>query len=137
MKRRKSGELISVWVGRWLIKNGYVLASCIGRVCTESSLATSDSIGLLMPHQNNPKSRRRLFVGVLWFNNYARGASDKEKEWVFEVYGKEYFEPFQALARKLWSTFYIGIDTQLVKNQPETEVFLSDFDLLLQGETRH
>lgn len=83
-----------------------------------------------MPHQDNSEARRRPFVGVIWFNNYARGASNKD--WVFEVYGKEYFEPFQALAKKLWSTFYVGVETRLVKDQPEAEVFLSDLDLLLR-----
>ena len=147
MKRRKFDESISIWVGRWLIRKGYVLASCIGRVCTESGLVLSDSIGLLMPYQDNSEPyenqfrpcgvrqnpKRRHFVGVIWFNNYARGANSKE--WIFEVYGKEYFELFQALARRLWSTFCVSVEVRLVKDQPEAEVFLSDFDLFLKDKT--
>jgi len=147
MRQRKSEESISIWVSRWLIRKGYVLASCIGRVCTESGLAVSDSIGLLMPHQDSSESheypyrpcgvrrnpKRRRFVGVIWFNNRARGANSKE--WIFEVYGKEHFELFQALARKLWSTFCVSVEVRFVKDQPEAEVFLSDFDLLLKDKT--
>lgn len=148
MKRRKFDESISIWVGRWLIKKGYVLASCIGRVRSESGLVLSDSIGLLMPHQDNSEpheypfrpcgvrqnTKRRQFVGVIWFDNCARGANGKE--WIFEVYGKEYFEPFQALARKLWSIFYVSVEVRLVKDQPEAEVFLSDLDLFLRDATK-
>jgi len=147
MRQRKSEESISIWVGRWLIKKGYVLASCIGRAHSESGLVLSDSIGLLMPHQENSESqerpfrscgvrrnpKRRRFVGVIWFNNRARGANSKE--WVFEVYGKEYFELFQVLGRKLWSTFCVSVEVRLVKGHPEAEVFLSDFDLLLKDKT--
>lgn len=147
MERRKPEESISFWVGRLLVKKGYVLASCIGRAHNESGLALSDSFGLLMPHQDNSDSHeypfrpcgvhrnpeRRRFVGVIWFNNRVRGAN--RKEWIFEVYGKEYFEQFQALARKLWSTFCVGVEVRLVKDQPEAEFFLSDFDLLLKDKT--
>ena len=132
MKRRKLDESTLNWVAGWLAKEGYVLASCIGRVCTKTELAKSDSIGLLIPRQGDSELRRRSFVGVLWFNNRTRGANSKE--WVFEVYGKEYFESFQALARKLWSTFYVSIEVRFIKDHPETEIFLSDLDLLCKGE---
>jgi hypothetical protein len=130
-----------------LVKKGYVLASSIGRARTESSLTPSDSIGLLMPQPDNPESqdfsfrprgvqqnpKRRRFVGIIWFSNYARGAN--RRDWVIEVYGKEYFELLQVLGRKLWSTFCVSVEVRLIKDFPENEIFLSDFDSFLKDQT--
>lgn len=142
MKRKKSKESISIWVGRWLIRKGYVLASCVGRASTETNLVESDSIGLLIPRQENSEPaknssgnpdgqqnpKRRPFVGVLWFNNRKREADNKN--WVLEVYREEYFESLQVLARELWSDFYISVEARFVENQPKDESFFSDLDLL-------
>lgn len=136
-KRKKSSDSILEWVAKWLLHKGYNLASCNGLACSISGLHGSDSIGLLIPHQENSESvensSRRPFVGVLWFNNRKREADNKN--WVLEVYREECFESLQTLAKKLWSGFHIYVEPRFVENQPKDESFLSDLDLLLKNET--
>lgn len=129
LKKTPSGST-SVWVGQWLHRKGYDLASCTG-LATPLLSTETDSIGILIRRQNKPGQQtetvvpsRRLFVGTLWFKNFKRGAD--RNNWVLEVYGEEYFESFQKLGKELWSTFYVSVEVKIILEEPETEMLSSD-----------
>src|SRR3989338_4457674 len=127
-------ESLSIKVGRFLLSKGFDLASCTG--LAEHTLSKSDPIGILRKAPDAKPRKclfglikrepRRGFLGTVWFSNSARGAS--EQNWVFEVYGRKHVELVRQLAEEMASTFNAKIALRLVRDQPDVETYLSDYD---------
>ncbi len=127
-------ESISIKVGRFLLSKGFDLASSTG--LASNSLVETCSLGIL---RKDPEAKprnylfglikrapRRMFLGTVWFSNSPRGAS--EQNWVFEAYGREHVELVRQLAEEMASTFNIKIALRLVREQPDVETYLFDYD---------
>jgi hypothetical protein len=127
-------ESLSIKVGRFLLSKGFDLASSTG--LAEHTLSQSNSLGIL---RKDPEAKprkylfglikrepRRGFLGIVWFSNSARGAS--EANWVFEAYGRKHVELVRQLAEEMASTFNAKIALRLVHEQPDVETYLSDYD---------
>lgn len=128
-------ESLSIKIGRFLLSKGFDLASCTGLAL--NSLVETYALGILRKDPE-AKSRkylfglitqepRRAFIGVVWFNNSVRGAN--EQNWFFEVYGRKYIELVRQLAEEIASTFNVTITIRLVREQPDVETYLSDYDI--------
>lgn len=126
-------ESISIKVGGFLLSKGFDLASITGHAL--DSLVATDSLGVL---RKDPEARprtylfglikrdpRRMFLGVIWFSNSLRGAT--ERNWVFETYGRKHVELTRQLAEEMASTFNVKIALRLVREQPSVEAYLSDY----------
>ena len=126
-------ESPSIKVGRFLLSNGFNLASCTG--VASNSLVETCSFGVL---RKDPEAKprkylfglitrepRREFLGTVWFSNSARGAS--EANWFFEAYGRKHVELVRQLAEEIASTFNVKITLRLVREQPDVETHLSDY----------
>ncbi|PIR86507.1 hypothetical protein COU13_00515 [Candidatus Kaiserbacteria bacterium CG10_big_fil_rev_8_21_14_0_10_43_70] len=127
-------ESLSIKVGRFLLSKGYDLASCTG--LASNSLVETDSLGIL---RKDPEARpreylfglitrdpRRMFLGTVWLSNGSLGAT--EQNWVFEAYGRKHVELARQLAEEMASTFNVKIALRLVRDQPDVETYLSDYD---------
>ena len=128
-------EALSIRVGKFCAEaTRFALASCTGLAVRE--LVKSDWVGILY---QDPKLKpekhlfglittqpRRIFLGTVWLSNTVRRAD--EKNWVFEVHGREYLEMAEDLARELSSTFQVKVNVVLVDEQPQFEARLSDYD---------
>lgn len=125
-------EATSIKVGRMLLSKGFAIASCTG--VAESTLRASESLGVLTKSPATEPKRylfglikaksRRRFLGVIWFRNDVRGATDAD--WVFEVYGREHVSQTKQLADELAKTFNVKISLRLVREEPDTETFMAD-----------
>ena len=128
-------ESLSIKVGRFLLSKGFDLASCTG--LAEHTLSQSDSLGILRKDPDAKPRKylfglikrepRRGFLGTVWFSNSARGAS--EQNWVFEVYGRKHVELVRQLAEEMASTFNAKIALRLVRDQPDVEIYMSDYSI--------
>jgi hypothetical protein len=127
-------ESLSIKVGRFLLSKGFDLASSTG--LASNSLVATDSLGVL---RKDPEARprtylfglikrepRRMFLGTVWFSNSPRGTT--EQSWVFEAYGRKHVELVRQLAEEMASTFNVKITLRLVREQPDVETYLSDYD---------
>ena len=125
-------ESIAIKVGGFLISKGLDIADNTGMAC---SLVQASELGILRKDPE-AKSRkylfgliklepRRGFLGTV-FRNSARGAS--EQNWVFEAYGRKHVELVRQLAEEMASAFNVKIALRLVREQPDVETFLSDYD---------
>ena len=129
-------ESLSIKVGRFLLSKGFDLASCTG--LASNLLVETCSLGILRKDPDaEPRSYlfglikrepRRGFLGTIWFSNGVRDAS--EQNWVFEVYGRKHVELVRQLAEEMASTFNTKIALRLVRDQPDVETYLSDFDMM-------
>jgi len=127
-------ESLSIKVGRFLLSKGFDLASSTG--LAEYTLSQSDSLGILRKDPDAKPRKylfglikrepRRGFLGTVWFSNSARGAN--EQGWVFEAYGRKHIELVRQLAEEMASTFNTKIALRLVREQPDVETYLSDYD---------
>lgn len=131
-------ESLSIKVGKFLLSKGFNLASCTGMA--EHILADTDSLGILYKDsetrprkslfdfilRSGPESRRRMFIGTVWFISSVRGAN--EQNWVFEAYGRKYVDSVRQLAEEMASTFNVKITVHLVREQPDFETYLSDYE---------
>lgn len=127
-------ESLSIKVGRELISKGLDIASSTG--IAENILSASSCVGILRKNPDRKPRKyffglftqltRRDFLGVIWLNNDTRGAN--EKEWVLEMYGRKNVEYVKQLADQLAKTFQVKISLKLVREQPDVETFLSDYD---------
>ena len=128
-------ESLSIKVGKFLLSKGFDLASCTG--LASNSLVETCSLGIL---RKDPEAKprkylfglitrepRRGFLGTVWFSNSARGAS--EQNWVFEAYGRKHVELVRQLAEEMASTFNAKIALRLVRDQPDVETYMSDYDM--------
>jgi hypothetical protein len=127
-------ESIAIKVGRFLLSKGLDIADNTGMA---RSLVQASELGIL---RKDPEAKprkylfglikrepRRGFLGTIWFSNSARGAS--EQNWVFEAYGRKHVELVRQLAEEMASTFNVKIALRLVREQPDVETFLSDYDM--------
>jgi len=128
-------EALSTEVGKFLLSEGFSLATCTGMAEYLSKLRSVDSIGILLndPHSMKPRKRliglikqkpRREFLGTIWLKNSSRGA-DKQN-WVFDLNGQENVRLSKKLAKIMSSTFNTKITIRLVNKNPKFEIFLSD-----------
>ena len=109
---------------KWLKGKSYYISNSNG--CLLHSLNRADSIGILYKDPKiKPRKRffglveqepRKIFLGVIWFDNHVRNAN--KENWVFEVYGKEYFTDMKELAEDMAKTFEIKITLQLTRENP-------------------
>lgn len=129
-------------IAAFCLGKGYTLASRDGLALDYSRLtylSLNDSVGLLYdnPAQGSmprrffglikPKKLRRVFLGIIWFNEAKRGANDKY--WVIDVYGRGNIKRAHELAKELLSSFpSIGIRIDLLQDQYETETYAKDYD---------
>ncbi len=127
-------EPLSIKVGRFLLSKGFDLADSTGMAAR--SPVQSDSLGILRKDaEAKPRTYlfglikrkpRRMFLGTVWFSNSPRGAT--EQNWVFEVYGRKRVELVRQLAEEMASTFNAKIDLRLVRERPDVETYLSDYN---------
>lgn len=128
-------EALSIRVGNWIRQKGFELSSRDGTIL--DSLTEIPQFGIL---QNDPDTKlrrglfglirrkpRRRFLGVIWFSNSERCAD--EKNWVFDVYGREYVQVAIQLTKEMALIFNVNILVHLVREQPDTETYMSDYDL--------
>ena len=128
-------EALSILVGKAILAKGFDLASCSGMALNQ--LNSDSSLGIL---HKDPEAKplkylfgliirqpRRAFLGTIWFSNEARGAT--EQNWILEAYGRKYIELVRNLADELASTFQVKITLRLVREQPDTETYMSDYDM--------
>jgi len=127
-------ESIAIKVGRFLLSKGLDTADSTG---VARSLVQANELGIL---RKDPEAKprkymfglikrepRRGFLGTIWFNNSARGAS--EQNWVFEAYGRKHVEFVRQLAEEMASTFSVKIVLRLVREQPDVETSPSDYSM--------
>lgn len=127
-------EALSIKVGKFVLSKGFDLADSMGKA--DNSLVQSDSLGILYkdPEAKPIKSlfglikreRRRMFLGVVWFNNSVRNAN--KQNWLFQAYGRKYIKLVRQLADEMAFTFNVKITLHLVREQPDIETYLSDYD---------
>lgn len=121
-------EAISVKVGKYLLERGYDLASDEGLALP--LVGEANALGILQRNQDaKPKKYmfglitrrepRRVFLGVIWFRDSTRGATNEH--WVLETYGRGYVELVRQLAEEMTSTFNVKITICLVQEQPKVE----------------
>lgn len=137
MKRQKGSVVvkddISLKIAAKIIENSFVPSSILG--LKEVIYAQSKGLGILYNDPLRKETRlfgliknipphRRVFLGVIWFDNEPRRATPKQ--WVFEVYGSKYLNLATKLAEKLADTFAVKITVILVSNNPEYERFFYD-----------
>lgn len=126
-------EEIAIKVGQFLTLQGFVPALESGMAV--DYLTKSDSIGVLykdpevenqwkFPFSLIKKNPRREFLGIIWFNDEDRGAS--EKRWVFEMYGRKYSQLMRQLAERASLAFNVKIDARLVDERSKKEEISSD-----------
>jgi hypothetical protein len=99
-------------------------------------LIEADSLGILWKDPDaKPRKRlfgliklepRRWFLGTIWFNNSARGTG--EQKWILEVYGRKHIALVRQLAEEIASTFNVKIHLRLVREEPDFETYMSDYD---------
>lgn len=130
-------EPLSIKVGKWLLEKGYESASRTGLALDllTASEISPNSLGVLkqdptaQPHTwlfgLIKRPRRKNFLGVIWFKNTRQA---DEKNWVFEIRGREYAEQLRRLADEMGKTFEVKITLCLVQEQPAVETYLSDYE---------
>jgi hypothetical protein len=116
----------AVSVGRFLVENGYGLASSTGRARPKP--VADSSVGILFRDEEpTPRrrfrglfgARRRHVLGTIWFDNTIRNAASSS--WVFEVNGRQYADRANELARGLASHFSVEISVRLMSEDPIEE----------------
>lgn len=131
-KEVKMEEALSIKLGRFLQEKGFIAATPSGSIL--SALSEMDSLGILSQTRAQPETyffglfkekARRLFLGVVWFNNKARNAS--ADNWTFDFYGRVHKEMLQNLAAEMSSKFDVNITLRLVGENPHTESLPCDF----------
>lgn len=128
-------EAVSIRVGRFLLSKGFTLASTAGIEMSPSSLAEDNSLGIIYDDPDDkPKRRffgmfnkRRVFLGILWFNNERRAAS--WTQWVFELYGRKYNDLVMKLVSEIAYKFNVNITVKLIRDAPRLEGYPRDFEL--------
>lgn len=126
-------EPMSIQVGRFLISNGFYIAS--GNGIESNSLIKAPYLGILYKDPGvKPRkylfgliSRkpRRSFLGIIWFNHNNTPSND-EQNWSFEVLGRNHIDLAKKLAEEIASTFNAKISIRLASDQPEVETYFSD-----------
>ena len=113
-------------------EKGYKIANCIG--ITEYPLDKTH-VGILKPQKSTKRKSmfgllklrtRALFIGVLWLNNEARGAK-VGKQWVLEVYGKDYIKELTKVVKKIADRYNVNVVVNLESKEPYFERFYSEF----------
>lgn len=125
-------ESLSIKVGQFLLWKEFAVADNIGMA--SHSLIQSNELGILY---KDPEAKpqtyifglikrepRRMFLGIIWFNNSARGAH--EQNWIFEVYGRKYIKIVKQLAEEMAFIFNTKITIRLVREQLHVEIYPSD-----------
>ena len=119
-------------VAKGLRENGYEIANSSGLMQTEPN---HDVIGILKgrePVQKSfsglkwNKSQRAFYLGTLWLNNQARNAKE-DKNWVLEVYGREYVSELTKLVKNLSEPNEVKVQVRLESEIPRVEVYDSDY----------
>jgi len=123
-------EPLSIGVGSFLVSKGFSLASSIG--VASSLLEKTDVLGILYEDPDVKPQKclfglikqkpERMFLGTIWFSNRVRGAN--ERNWVFEVNGREYVKLTRQLSEEMAATFNVKIVLRLVCEQPKVETYL-------------
>lgn len=127
-------EALSIRVGRFLREEypNIAFADNCGKSITE--LTNEVSIGLLDAYSAPQLSwwqkifvyrTRRRFMGVLWFSNEKRCATNKN--WIIELYGDQDVKFLTEIAQRLSVEFEANIHLKLITEKPREETFLSDF----------
>lgn len=126
-------EALSIKVGRFLLMEGYFLASCRGVIQSNAELIESDSLSIaytcpLRKAQQwlgglIQRKARRVILGTIWFKNRDE-ASDQN--WLIEAKGRQYVDLIMRLSQQLASTFNVTVDVRLVKEEIELEVYGSE-----------
>lgn len=70
------------------------------------------------------KKKRRIFIGVIWFDNASRNAT--ADNWVFELYGRENLSVVEKLVSNLIGDFNVWITIQILKDELVLEEFTTD-----------
>lgn len=117
-------EHISILMGKKLISKGFCLASCTG--VAHKSVSSTSEFGILY-RDPETKSSRRSLIGILWFRDLVRGATNSN--WVFDVHGRKYVELAKRLAIDAVLAFNINnVEIRLIREELEFETYLSDWD---------
>ena len=127
-----ANNALSQAVGKWLMKNNFCLADCLGEAFNILDLGRldvpldPDHIGILLnrhdevspwfPFSLIKKNSRRDFLGVLWFDNATRKAT--EAKWVFDIYGAWNDALAKQLALRLSEDFHVEIDMRCMSEEP-------------------
>jgi len=117
-------------IAKTLKDKGYQIADCGGMEVSEPQ---HDVLGILKPRDSVEKSflgfkwyrkQRALYLGNLWIDNQARGASPQN--WVLEVYGRDNIPKLTELARELSEPTEASVQVILDSEQERLERYLFD-----------
>ncbi len=127
-------EALSIKVGNFILTKGFDLASGTG--LPSKSISNSSSIGLLLRDRIAwgktylfgliKRRPRRPFIGVIWFENELRGAT--EQNLVFDVYGRNNVDLAKQLADSLTVAFGVKISVRLEEEGQQVETRQSDYN---------
>jgi hypothetical protein len=121
-------EVLSVQVGRFLAQKGLVPASSIG--CAIYTLVDEPGVGILHEHAGAkprkllglfPLKPKKWLLGTVWLRDAGGDRGANEKNWVFEVHGRENVETAKKLAAEMVLTFSVNIVVRLMSEEPLRE----------------
>jgi len=124
----------SVAVAKILRERGYYIACSTG---VRKSEPNYNVVGILKPREPAQRSflgfkwnsqQRAVYIGTLWLENQSRGAK-LDKNWVLEVYGRDYVPELTELVKELSELHQIQVQIRLDSEKPYTETYLSDYDM--------
>ncbi len=72
-----------------------------------------------------PWPQRRNFVGVFYFSDKKKNANNRN--WVFEVFGRENLQVIKEIAEYLAHKFEVNIHVRLETERSKEETYCSDF----------
>lgn len=118
-------EDLSVRVGAYLLKRGYLLADILGiKISSLDRIVNPELIGILLGEPKIKRhffgKKRREYVGLFRLNN--------KYSWRLEIYGREHVERFKDLAKQIADEFNTKIIISLEKESPKVEAFNSDYN---------
>jgi hypothetical protein len=102
-----------------------VPASSIG--CTTYTLIDEPGVGVLYVDDGEkprklfglfPLKPKRWFLGTIWFRNAGGNRKVDEKNWAFEVHGRENVKMAKKLAAEMVMMFAVDIVVRLVSEEP-------------------